>query len=308
MRLRDILWEWQICCSGFSRRDFTRKGFMNRDTIKYIAVFTMLLNHIANIFLEQGTLLWEIFVDIGYFTAITMCYFLVEGYGYTRSKEKYGNRLLIFAAISQIPFCLAFTKEGVISFVNMNMIFTLFLCFLILQAMEKMLPGMRKNLCITGLVLASLYSDWGFLAPVFTIWFAEARLEIAGTAVNRGKKRSGKVVPGGKSGASRQKETVPGEFLNPENRKDRGLALWKVFGKAMALFGIFNFIENSETMSVGKNLLHSVCSVTGILVSGLCIIYFYNGKRAQRHRNFSKWFFYIFYPAHLLVLGVLRLV
>lgn len=281
---------------------------MNRDTIKYIAIFTMLLNHIANIFLEQGTLLWEIFVDIGYFTAITMCYFLVEGYGYTHSKEKYGNRLLIFAAISQIPFCLAFTKEGVISFVNMNMIFTLFLCFLILQAMEKMLPGMRKNLCITGLVLASLYSDWGFLAPVFTIWFAEARLEIAGTAVNWEKKHSGKVMPGRKSGTSRQKETVPGEFLHPENRKDRRLALWKVFGKAMALFGIFNFIENSEIMSVGKNLLHSVCSVTGILVSGLCIIYFYNGKRAQKHRDFSKWFFYIFYPAHLLLLGVLRLV
>lgn len=240
---------------------------MNRDTIKYIAMFTMLLNHIANIFLEQGTLLWEIFVDIGYFTAITMCYFLVEGYGYTRSKEKYGNRLLIFAAISQIPFCLAFTKEGIISFVNMNMIFTLFLCFLILQAMEKMLPGMRKNLCITGLVLASLYSDWGFLAPVFTIWFANARLE-----------------------------------------KDRQQALWKVFGKAMVLFGIFNFIENSETMAAGENLLHSVCSVTGILVSGLCIIYLYNGKRAERHKDFSKWFFYIFYPAHLLVLGVLRLV
>ena len=167
---------------------------------------------------------------------------------------------------------------------------------------------MRKNLCITGLVLASLYSDWGFLAPVFTIWFAEARLEIAGTAVNREKKRSGKVMPGRKSGTSRQKETVPGEFLHPENRKDRRLVLWKVFGKAMALFGIFNFIENSETMSVGENLLHSVCSVTGILVSGLCIIYFYNGKRAQKHRDFSKWFFYIFYPAHLLLLGVLRLV
>ncbi len=58
----------------------------------------MLLNHIANIFLEPGTLLFEIFVDVGYFTAITMCYFLVEGYGYTRSKEKYGKRLLLFAA------------------------------------------------------------------------------------------------------------------------------------------------------------------------------------------------------------------
>ena len=52
---------------------------MNRDEIKYIAMFTMLLNHIANIFLEPGTLLFEIFVDVGYFTAITMCYFLVGG-------------------------------------------------------------------------------------------------------------------------------------------------------------------------------------------------------------------------------------
>ncbi len=102
---------------------------MNRDQIKYAAMFTMLLNHIANIFLEPGTFLFEVMVDVGYFTAITMCYFLVEGYGYTRSKEKYGKRLLLFALISEIPFCLAFTEEGTISFVSMNMLFTLFLCF-----------------------------------------------------------------------------------------------------------------------------------------------------------------------------------
>ena len=28
---------------------------LNRDQIKYIAVFTMLLNHVANIFLQPGT-------------------------------------------------------------------------------------------------------------------------------------------------------------------------------------------------------------------------------------------------------------
>ena len=104
---------------------------MNRDQIKYAAMFTMLLNHIANIFLEPGTFLFEVMVDVGYFTAITMCYFLVEGYCYTRSKEKYGKRLLLFALISEIPFCLAFTEEGTISFVSMNMLFTLFLCLLI---------------------------------------------------------------------------------------------------------------------------------------------------------------------------------
>ena len=53
---------------------------LNRDIIKYIAMVTMLLNHIANVFLPHGTILYEILVDIGYFTAPTMCYFLVEGY------------------------------------------------------------------------------------------------------------------------------------------------------------------------------------------------------------------------------------
>ena len=35
---------------------------LNRDTIKYIAMFTMLLNHIATIFLTPGTWLFEFFL------------------------------------------------------------------------------------------------------------------------------------------------------------------------------------------------------------------------------------------------------
>ena len=62
---------------------------LNRDIIKYIAMFTMLLNHIATIFLSSGTWLCESFLAIGYFTAITMTYFLVEGYHYTHSKKIY---------------------------------------------------------------------------------------------------------------------------------------------------------------------------------------------------------------------------
>ena len=104
---------------------------LNRDLIKYIAMFTMLLNHIAHVFLTSGTVLCEVFEAIGYFTAPVMCFFLVEGYEHTRSKLKYGMRLFIFAVISQIPYALAFR------FGNLNMIFTLLCCFLILTAMEK---------------------------------------------------------------------------------------------------------------------------------------------------------------------------
>ena len=52
-------------------------------------------------------MLYEIMIDIGYLTAVTMCYFLVEGYYYTRSKVAYMQRLLIVALISQIPYTLA---------------------------------------------------------------------------------------------------------------------------------------------------------------------------------------------------------
>lgn len=276
---------------------------MNRDQIKYAAMFTMLLNHIANIFLEPGTLLFEMMVDVGYFTAITMCYFLVEGYGYTHSKEKYGKRLLLFALISEIPFCLAFTEEGTISFVSMNMLFTLFLCFLILYAMEKIPSGTRRILCILGLVFASAYSDWALLAPIFTYWFASCGLRDA----------QGKMLPAGSRNADPESHLAgsknadlkshPADSQDP----DRKNFLWKVFGKAMLFFGLLNLVENMGQTTPVRAVVQSLGATAGILLSALCIIYLYNGKRSEKHRTFSKWFFYIFYPAHLLILGILRI-
>ena len=272
---------------------------MNRDTIKYIAMFTMLLNHIANVFLTPGTLLFEVLVDVGYFTAITMCYFLVEGYHYTRSKEKYGKRLLLFAVVSQIPFNLAFTENGVIQYTGMNMIFTLFLCFLILYVREKVPAGGRQTACIWGLVALSLFSDWALLAPIFTIWFADAAGSVSG---------AGKSATEQTGGARSSAKGLASRSVEGTEEKLRRKKLWTIFGKAMLLFGLISCAGNADTMPMWKNLLCSAGAVSGILLSGICIIYFYNGKRAEKCRNFSKWFFYLFYPAHLLVLGMLRVV
>ena len=76
---------------------------LSRDAIKYIAMFFMLCNHAANIFCPLGVFPWQVIADLGYFTAITMCFFLVEGYRRTSSPRKYGQRLLIFALLAQLP-------------------------------------------------------------------------------------------------------------------------------------------------------------------------------------------------------------
>ena len=57
------------------RKDTMDKKYkiMNRDQIKYLAIILMTFNHIAHILLPSGTVIYEVFEDMGYFTSITMC-------------------------------------------------------------------------------------------------------------------------------------------------------------------------------------------------------------------------------------------
>ncbi len=139
---------------------------LNRDAIKYIAMLTMLLNHIAHVFLVWRTPLYDMFENIGFFSAPVMCFFLAEGYRYTRSKMKYGLRLFLFAVLSQLPFDLVF------GYGRLNMLYTLFCCFLILVVLERVgSPLLRVSLSAL-LVIFTVAGDWAVLAPLCTILLA----------------------------------------------------------------------------------------------------------------------------------------
>lgn len=125
---------------------------LNRDQIKGIAMMTMLLNHISQIFMTSGTFWAELFLDVGWFTAITMCYFLVEGYAYTHDKRRYALRLAIFVVISQPACLLAFPD---VALYRLNILFTLLLSFAILVAREQITRKCWRNLAIVGLFAVS---------------------------------------------------------------------------------------------------------------------------------------------------------
>ena len=234
----------------------TKGIILNQQEIKYIAVILMAMNHVAEIFLQEGSVPFLLLRNIGYFTAPVMFYFLVEGYYYTHSRKKYGQRLLIFALISQIPFQIAFGDGQIWKFVRGNMIFTLFLCFLLLMCLDE-----RRILSAAALIFITCFCDWGLVAPIMVILFWNAR-------------RIGK------------------------NR------MWAFLIGALLLF------EEGYTAAAGaagNRALYALWQCSAVLLAGIVIVYLYNGERGSSGRGLSKWFFYIFYPAHLLLLGVLRL-
>ncbi|MBO4650010.1 MAG: hypothetical protein J5653_02350 [Clostridiales bacterium] len=46
-------------------------------------------------------------------------------------------------------------------------------------------------------------------------------------------------------------------------------------------------------------------STAGVLLAPLLLIFCYNGEGGTKNA-FNKWFFYVFYPLHILILGILR--
>lgn len=244
---------------------------INRETIKYFAVFTMILNHVANILLEPKTLISDIFVNIGYFTAVTMCYFLVEGYHYTRSKKKYAIRLLIFGIISQIPFSIAIYKPiydtiletkpqtplWVLFVLGFNMIISLLLCFGILAAQEKIKNPILRYTVILLLILLSKYTDWAYMAPIYTLMFSWAY-------------------------GSRKK--LPIAYLV----------------SALAYPFVAGYLWHN-----GDRIIDVTGGSIAIIISGIVIMFLYNGK-CSRKKTFSKWFFYVIYPLHLIILCFIR--
>ena len=144
-----------------------KKG-LDGSTLKYIAIITMLIDHIGAILVlpmlyqiinQTGTietsevyLFYQLLRNIGRIAFPIFCFFLVEGFCYTSNVKNYAKRLFLFALLSEIPFDLGFygtfwTIKG------QNVFFTLFIGLL---AMVFLKEAQEKITNPTKLIIARL--------------------------------------------------------------------------------------------------------------------------------------------------------
>ena len=110
----------------------TKKMQLNSFQLKWIAIITMVIDHVGAVLFPQYRLLR----CIGRLSFPIFCFLLTEGFFHTKNVERYMVRLGLFAIISEIPYDLAFRKNF-LDFERQNVFFTLFIGLALMYAMQK---------------------------------------------------------------------------------------------------------------------------------------------------------------------------
>lgn len=160
---------------------------VNGNTLKIIAVITMLIDHIGCVLIEGGILHWfdsvvfqkMLLTDygmkwydfdfllrcIGRISFPIFCFLLVEGFLHTRNVKKYLLRILIFAFVSEIPFDLALYNRF-FAFDTQNVLFTFFIGILMMTLLSRCEGRYILQIFIvllSGVIAHILKTDYTFI-------------------------------------------------------------------------------------------------------------------------------------------------
>lgn len=223
---------------------------INGTQLKLIAILTMFIDHIGatiimqnrELFTEYNTL-YHGLRDVGRLAFPIFCFLSVQGFMYTKDIKKYLIRLFLFAAISEIPFDLAFSNT-IWNPESNNVIWSILFGIAMLAVQKKY---ERNRLITAGALIVAcglgiwLKTDYTYVAPLLMALLYKFRF-------------------------------------------DKRLQI------ASGLMVIFYFYMN-----------HRVDRAMGALLS-FVFIWLYDGTKGKG----MKYFFYVFYPLHLMLLFLIR--
>lgn len=301
--------------------------------IKIIASICMLLDHFGTIFPVFGVS--EIFRLIGRISFPIYAYMIAQGCKYTKNIDKYILRLGIFAIISEIPYDLTFynylgNQFTVNYFDDTNVFYTLLLGASCITIYEKLKTKQHSWAALLLLLLASVLE---FIISIFEGINSHFFISIILCVYLATMLGVSKVMPERKNTSKNVMfnnilafiPLLPILNLAKLLRTDYGM-----YGVVYIL--LFYFIK--PTSKIARSIVMTaivtyhyaypyIYSKTGgFLLSppparetfydsnlnkfffaliAVILIFLYNNKQGPK----VKWIFYIFYPAHIAILGVM---
>lgn len=205
---------------------------------------------------------------IGRLSFPIFAFLIVEGYFHTRNLKKYVTRLLIFALISEIPFNLAMGSRLFYP-IHQNVLWTFLIAIALIHMNEKAKSSHNVfRRIVTGILSVLL----GFVIGLVTMvdFYHAGVLTVLAFYFFKGRKWW----------------CYLGQLLS----------MWYIHAELLGGLGY-------ELSLFGNTFFFSQQSLA---VLALIPIWLYKGKQGY-HSKLTQYFNYFFYPAHLLILGLLKM-
>lgn len=241
---------------------------INAFALHIIAMLLMLCDHLWGTFFMHI----DILASIGRIAFPLFAFMLAEGFEKSRNRKQYIIRILVAAAISEIPFNLMMGRS-VIYLLHQNVLFTFTLALCLMCVYERIkklkhfIPRLLSYIGVTivfyaaGFVIFADYYGYGILIVAlfyFTRWDTDSPL-------------SGKII------------------------------------RAIIQFAALLYIcsEMLQGIVVPLNIFGLTFEIhrQSYAILSLPIIWLYNGKHGPYNKT-VKTIYYLFYPVHLLILGL----
>ena len=204
---------------------------------------------------------------IGRISFPIFAFMIVEGYFYTKSLKKYVGRLLLFAVISEIPFNLAMGSYWFYP-VHQNVLW----CFLISIGLIRMNERVKtKRLWLRILVGASTVLLGALLGLITFVDFHHAGILTV-------------LI-----------------FYFFRKRK-----WWCYLGQLVLLWYVNVEMLGGLSYEIVLGDKTYFLSQQGLALLALIPIWLYHGKQGY-HSKWLQYVYYAFYPVHLLILGLIKL-
>lgn len=234
---------------------------LNSNAIKFIAAFTMLVDHVGYMFFDE--LVWRI---IGRIAMPLFAFAIAEGCHYTKNKLKHFLMLFGLAVMCQAVYFIFDPGATLYS-----ILFTFSFATLIIYAMQYF-----KKSCFAKDGIHIAISFVLFAASIcFTYWFCKSN-----------------EVDYGFWGCM-----MPVFAALPDFRKIENIPNWlkkvQTLPVRVLVFGVGLLLM---ILSHERNAFYPVMWYHLI---GLALLFLYNGNKGKLR---TKYFFYVFYPAHLAIL------